>query len=150
MNFAPIFEASPIVKFHFFTAATALVLGAVQFLAPKGTLPHRTIGRIWVLLMAVMILASLFIRDRFMWGPFSSNVCLVPSQSQIWMVRCASLHILSIYAVLALPYAVLHARYGNIKLHGLTMLSVFMGAVVIAGVFTFQPPRILNAIFFGP
>jgi uncharacterized membrane protein len=118
--------------------------------APKGTLPHRIIGRLWVVLMMVMILASLFIRDRFMWGPFSSNVCSVPSQSQPWLIRCGALHILSIYALLALPYAALHARRGNIRLHGWTMFSVFFSAVVIAGAFTFQPPRILNAIFFGP
>ena len=31
----------------------AFALGIVQFAAPKGTLPHRTIGWIWVLLMAV-------------------------------------------------------------------------------------------------
>ena len=150
MNFAPVFEAAPIVQLHFFAGATALVLGAVQFAAPKGTLPHRIIGRLWVMLMVIMILASLFIRDRFWWGPFSSNVCWVPSQSQIWMARCGALHVLSVYALLALPYAVLHARHGNIKLHGLTMFSVFFGAVVVAGAFTFQPPRILNAIFFGP
>jgi uncharacterized membrane protein len=150
MNFAPVLEALPIVQVHFFTGAIALVLGAVQLAAPKGTLPHRAIGRLWVVLMVVMILASLFIRDRFMWGPFSSNVCWVPSQSQIWMARCGALHVLSVYALLALPYAVLHARNGNIKLHGWTMFSVFFGAVVVAGAFTFQPPRILNAIFFGP
>jgi uncharacterized membrane protein len=150
MNLAPILEASPIVKVHFFTAATALVLGVVQLVAPKGTLPHRTIGWFWIVLMVVMILASLFIRDRFMWGPFSSNICVVPSQSPIWMMRCSSLHILSIYSLLALPYAALHARHGNIKLHGLTMFSVLFGAVVVAGALTFQAPRILNAVFFGP
>ncbi len=150
MNFSPVFEASSIIQIHFFAGSIALVLGVVQFAAPKGTLPHRIIGRVWVGLMVVMILASLFIRDRFMWGPFSSNICWVPSQSQTWMSRCGMLHVLSVYALLALPYAVLHARHGNIKLHAWTMFSVFFGAVVVAGAFTFQPPRILNAIFFGP
>lgn len=149
MNFAPILEASPTVKIHFVAAVIALGLGVVQFAAPKGTLPHRTIGWTWMALMAVMILTSLFIRDRFMWGPFSSSVCLVPNQSQIWMFRCGALHVLSVYALLALPYAVLHARHGNIRLHAWTVFSVLFGAVVVAGAFTFQPPRILNAIFFG-
>ena len=147
MNLAPVFEAAPVVQVHFFAAVIALALGVVQFVAPKGTLPHRTIGWIW---LVVMVSASLFIRDRFMWGPFSSHVCMVPSKSELWLARCGALHTLSIYALLALPYAALHARRGNIKLHGWTVFSVFFGAVVIAGAFTFQPQRILHAIFFGP
>lgn len=149
INFAPLLETAPIVKVHFFTAVIALVLGITQFVAPKGTLPHRTIGWLWIAVMLVMVSASFFIRDRFTWGPFSSSVCLVPSKSQIWMVRCGALHIMSIYALLALPYAALHARRGNIELHRWVMFSVLFGAVVVAGAFTFQAPRLLNAIFFG-
>jgi uncharacterized membrane protein len=50
---------------------------------------------------------------------------MVPSKSELWLARCGALHTLSIYALLALPYAALHARRGNIKLHGLTVFSVF-------------------------
>jgi uncharacterized membrane protein len=32
----------------------AFALGLVQFAAPKGTLPHRTVGWIWVGLMAIV------------------------------------------------------------------------------------------------
>jgi uncharacterized membrane protein len=149
MNFAPLLEASPTVKVHFAAASIALVLGAMQFLAPKGTFSHRTIGAVWICLMAVMILAGFMIRDRFMWGPFSTNVCLVPGKSQIWMIRCGALHTLSLYALLALPYAALHARRGNIEIHRWVMFSVLFGAVVVAGALAFQPPRILHTIFFG-
>jgi len=31
-----------------------------------------------------------------------------------------------------------------------TMTSLFMGALVIAGVFTFLPGRIMHAVAFGP
>ena len=150
MNLAPLFEATTVVKVHFAAALTAFVLGLTQFVAPKGTIPHRTIGWIWIGVMVVMISASFVIRDRFMWGPFSSDVCLVPSKTQTWMFRCGALHTLSIYALLALPYGALHARRANIELHRWTMFSVFFGAVVIAGAFTFQSPRMLHAIFFGP
>jgi uncharacterized membrane protein len=149
LDFTPVLNAVPSVKVHLFTAVAALVLGITQFVAPKGTIPHRTIGWVWVGLMAVMISAGFVIRDRFMWGPFSANVCLVPGKTQIWMIRCGALHVLSTYALLALPYAVLHARRGNIETHRWVMFSILFGAVMVAGAFTFQSPRMLHAIFFG-
>ena len=33
-----------------FSAMAAFVLGVVQFIAPKGTMPHKTIGAFWILL----------------------------------------------------------------------------------------------------
>lgn len=53
MSLAPLLEASGTIPLHAFAAMAAFVLGIVQFAAPKGTLPHRTIGWIWVLLMFV-------------------------------------------------------------------------------------------------
>lgn len=46
MSLAPLFAAGPIVTVHAFAAMAAFVLGSVQLLAPKGTLPHRTLGYI--------------------------------------------------------------------------------------------------------
>ena len=40
---------------------SAFVLGLVQFAGPKGTLPHRTLGWIWVLLMAAVAASSFWI-----------------------------------------------------------------------------------------
>ncbi|MCS3929944.1 putative membrane protein [Bradyrhizobium elkanii] len=48
MSVAPLLEAAPAIPLHAFAAMAAFVLGLVQFAAPKGTLPHRTIGWIWV------------------------------------------------------------------------------------------------------
>jgi len=41
---APLLDAWPIIRLHAAFAFAAIGLGAVQLLAPKGTLPHRTIG----------------------------------------------------------------------------------------------------------
>ena len=48
MTLAPLLNASPVIQIHAFAAMAAFALGLVQFAAPKGTLPHRTIGWIWV------------------------------------------------------------------------------------------------------
>lgn len=48
-----------------------------------------------------------------------------------------------------LPIAVLHARRHNVSQHRWAMLGLFIGALVIAGVFTLLPGRIMHAVAFG-
>lgn len=48
MSLAPLLDAPSVIQVHAFAAMTAFGLGIVQISAPKGTLPHRTIGWIWV------------------------------------------------------------------------------------------------------
>src|SRR5260370_16854138 len=69
MSFAPLLDAAPAIPFHAFAAMAAFVLGLVQFAAPKGTLPHRTIGWIWVGLMAVGAVSSFWIHQIRLFGP---------------------------------------------------------------------------------
>ena len=109
----------------------AFALGVVQLAAPKGTLPHRTIGWIWVALMAVIALSSFLIHGIKMVGPFSP------------------IHLLSIFTLVMLPLAVLHARRHNVKQHRGAMIGIFVGALVVAGAFTFVPGRIMHAVAFG-
>ena len=44
MSLAPLLNAPFVIQLHAFAAMSAFVLGIVQFSAPKGTLPHRTLG----------------------------------------------------------------------------------------------------------
>jgi len=110
----------------------AFALGIVQFAAPKGTLPHRTIGWIWVLLMFAVAISSFWIHEIRLVGPFSA------------------IHLLSIFAPVMLVLAVLHARRHNVSGHKKAMISIFFGALVVAGLFTFLPGRIMHAVVFGP
>jgi uncharacterized membrane protein len=48
-----------------------------------------------------------------------------------------------------LPVAVLHARRHRVQQHRIAMLSLFFGALVIAGLFTLFPGRIMYAVVFG-
>jgi len=131
MSLAPLLEAEPVIQIHAFAAMGAFALGVVQLAAPKGTLPHRTIGWIWVILMAVIALSSFFIHGIKLVGPFSP------------------IHLLSIFTLIMLPLAVLGARRHHVKKHRSAMIAIFVGALVIAGAFTFVPGRIMHAVAFG-
>jgi hypothetical protein len=71
LTLAPLLDASPIIRLHAAFAFAAIGLGAVQLLAPKGTLPHRTIGWAWALLMILVAGSSFFIHTIRTWGPWT-------------------------------------------------------------------------------
>ena len=131
MSLAPLLDAAPAIPVHAFAAMAAFALGLVQFAAPKGTLPHRTIGWIWVLLMASVAASSFWIHEIRLLGPWSP------------------IHLLSIFTLIVLPIAVWRARHHEIAGHRRIMIMLFAGALVIAGLFTLLPGRIMHAVFFG-
>ena len=109
----------------------AFVLGLVQFAAPKGTLPHRTLGWIWVSLMLAVAVSSFWIHQIRLVGPWSP------------------IHLLSIFTLAMVPLRVWKARRHEVADHRLIMILVFSGALVIAGLFTLLPGRIMHAVVFG-
>ena len=132
MSLAPLLDAAPAIPLHAFAAMAAFVLGIVQFAAPKGTLPHRTLGWIWVLLMASVATSSFWIHTIRLVGPFSP------------------IHLLSIFTLIMLPLAVWRAHQHRVADHRRIMIMTFAGALVIAGAFTLVPGRIMHAVVFGP
>ena len=131
MSLAPLFDAAPAIPVHAFAAMAAFALGVVQLAAPKGTLPHRTLGWIWVGLMAVVAGSSFAIHELRVIGPWSP------------------IHLLSIFTPIMLVVGVWYARRHDVRGHRRTMISIFAGALVIAGLFTFVPGRIMHAVVFG-
>ncbi len=110
---------------------TAFALGIVQFAAPKGTLPHRTVGWIWVALMVFVATSAFFIHELKIWGSWSP------------------IHLLAIFTLITLPLAVWYAHCGKVERHRRAMIAIFTGALVLAGGFTFLPGRIMHAVLFG-
>ena len=131
MSLYPLLDAAAAIPLHAFAAMAALVLGIVQFTAPKGTLPHRTLGWIWVGLMATVAASSFWIHQIRLLGPWSP------------------IHLLSIMVLILLPIAVISARRHHISPHRTIMIGIFSGGLVIAGLFTFLPGRIMHAVIFG-
>ncbi|HMA73876.1 MAG TPA: DUF2306 domain-containing protein [Xanthobacteraceae bacterium] len=132
MTLAPLLSASAAIQFHAFAAMAAFGLGLVQFAAPKGTLPHRTIGWIWVALMVVVSVSAFFIHQIRLWGPWSP------------------IHLLAIFTLIVLPIAVWQAHRHAVDKHRNRMAALFIGALAIAGAFTFLPGRIMHAVALGP
>jgi uncharacterized membrane protein len=109
----------------------AILLGAVQLYRPKGTPSHRVMGWTWAILMALVAGSSFFIHTICTVGPFSI------------------IHLLSIFTLIALPLAIHRARQHRIAQHARAMKLLFLGALVIAGVFTLGPGRIMHDVVFG-
>ncbi len=81
--------------------------------------------------MVIVSATSFWIHDLRVWGPWSP------------------IHLLSIFTLAMLPLAVLLARRHQVARHRNAMIAIFTGALVIAGVFTFVPGRIMHAVAFG-
>ena len=131
MTLAPLLSASPAIKLHAYAAMAAFGLGVMQLSALNGTLPHRAIGWVWVVLMLVISISAFWIHELRLWGPWSP------------------IHLLAIFTLAMLPIGVLHARRHRVARHRLFMISIFCGALVIAGLFTFVPGRIMHAVIVG-
>ncbi len=118
------------VQIHVAAALLAFSLGLVLFAAPKGTLPHRTLGWIWVTFMATVAGSSLFMTglngDHYSW-----------------------IHLLSGYTLITLPLGVFAARRHRVVHHQRTMTAMFLGGMVIAGAFTFIPGRLMWRVLMG-
>jgi uncharacterized membrane protein len=131
MTLAPLLDAPPIIRFHAAFAFAAIGLGVMQFLAPKGTLPHRAVGWAWATLTILVADTSLFIHTIRTWGPWSP----IP--------------LLSLFTLGVVPLAVLSARQHNVRAHRSAMIWIFTLALVVTGLFTLAPGRIMNKVVFG-
>jgi uncharacterized membrane protein len=56
---------------------------------------------------------------------------------------------LSIFTLVTLPLAVWAAHRHEVTAHRRAMIMLFSGALVIAGLFTLLPGRIMHAVVFG-
>ncbi len=131
MTLEPLATASPAIQIHVAAAIAAFGLGALVLFRRKGDRLHRAGGRIWVALMLVVCLSSFFIHTIRLLGPWSP------------------IHILSVATLISLGSSVWLARSGRIEAHRRTMQSTFGGALIIAGLFSFLPGRIMHDVLFG-
>ena len=123
-------QVSPIPS-HALAALAAVMPGGAQLATSKGTVRHRVSGWIWVSLMAYVAVSSFFISELRLWGAFSP------------------IHLLSVWTLFSLVIAVYHARRGNIRQHKIWMALLYVGALLIAGLFTLWPGRVMHGVLFG-
>ena len=131
MDLAPLISAPAAVQLHAYAALAAFVVGVGQLARRKGTAAHRAIGYLWVGLMLIVALSSFWLHEIRLWGDWSP------------------IHLLSIYTLTMLPLGIWYAHKHDVRGHKLTMLGLFGGALVIAGLFTLVPGRLLHQVLLG-
>ena len=126
-----------IIYIHAFLALLAIPVGWYIFLTPKGTPRHRLVGRIWVFLLSIVAITALSI-TAINPGHYSFIHLLIPFTLgsivySIWSIRK--------FKQTRIP------KYKRAYIY--SMIGVYIGALVIAGVFTLMPGRFFYSILFG-
>ena len=131
MTLEPLLTAPVAIQFHVATVLPAAVLGAFLLARPKGTPAHRFLGKVWLLLMVISAASTFFIRTIDLFMGFSP------------------IHLLSVYVIVGSGAAIATARRGDITAHRRQVAGMYFGGIVVAGIFTLLPDRLVNAVVFS-
>ena len=123
-----------LVQLHLACALMALLVGAIQLLAPPGTPFHRARGALWVVLMATVCLGSFGLHTLNPGGILGGFT---------------PIHLLSIFVLLMLARSLRALWQGQGERHGIIMRRTYIGGLIIAGAFTLVPGRLLYRVLFG-
>lgn len=128
------------VQLHTYCAITAFTLGVVQLVAPKGSLPHKTLGSIWIAAMITVAATSIVIRPAIL----GYDLPLLSWFSPI--------HLLTALTIWGLFQGIsaITIKGKIVTDHAKHFKSMFLFGLVIAGGFTLLPGRMMYRIFFGP
>ena len=121
---------SAVVVAHLATVMAALPLGVAQIMLPKGTMRHRTVGYLWCALMVFTALVSFAIHGINPRG-------------------LSPIHLFSILTLVVTPLIIINARRGRVERHARAALGLMTGGLIIAGLFTFVPGRLMGALVGG-
>ena len=127
------------IQVHWATVTLAFAFGLGQLVLSKGTGGHRFRGRAYAGLMIVTALAAFFIRSPAPDGALG----------YLSLAGMSPIHLFIPLTLVSVPLGVLAARRGNMTAHKRHMIGSFLGALVIAGAFTFLPGRRMHLLFFG-
>jgi uncharacterized membrane protein len=131
MNLQAISDASLPIKIHLVTVIPAFFIGTwLIFFSTKGARVHRALGAIYLALMVVTAITTIFVR------------VLNPGHLS-WIHLFIPLTLIGVFS------SILALRRGNIAGHKRAMIGLYVGALLIAGAFTFVPGRLMHTVFFG-
>lgn len=118
---------------HLATIVPAFLIGTTLLFMRKGTRRHKALGRIYMPLMLVTAVITLFMPAAI--GPRLLG-------------HFGYIHGFSALALYSVPTAYLNARRGNIRGHRNAMIGLYIGGLLIAGAFAFMPGRLLHQWLF--
>ena len=118
------------IYLHLCTVIPAFFIGTFLMFNHKGTGLHKSLGKIYMVLMFITAIITLFIPATV--GP------------QI-IGHFGFIHILSLLVISGVPISYVHAKNGRIADHRSIMMQNYIGGILIAGGFAlFSPGRMLN------
>lgn len=123
-----------IAYLHLGTVFPAFLIGTYLLVSHKGTLWHKFLGKVYMLLMLFTALITLSMSAEV--GP-------------ALLGHFGWIHLLSFLVLYSVPAAFLAARSGNIKSHRAHMIGLYVGGILVAGAFTLMPGRMLHDWFFA-
>lgn len=115
---------------HLATIMVALALTPFLMLKPRGTARHRTLGTAWVAAMLATAFLSFGVRSSHS-GQFSA------------------IHILSAATLVLAPWLWWSARTHRVAQHRRMARGIVIGALLVAGFFTFPFDRLLGHWLFA-
>ncbi|QXP66749.1 DUF2306 domain-containing protein [Polaribacter sp. AHE13PA] len=118
---------------HLITVVPCVFIGAYLLAVKKGTPFHRNLGKTYMLLMMITAVITLFM-PAYVGPQFLNHFGLI--------------HLFSFLTLYSIPTAIIAIKKKQIKKHKLKMIFLYVGAIVIAGGFTFTPGRYLHTLFF--
>ncbi|MEX0645530.1 MAG: DUF2306 domain-containing protein [Parvularculaceae bacterium] len=136
MDLAPLIEAPIQIRTHVVAVVGATLLGLVIFLNRKGTNFHKTLGWSFVTLMTITAVSAVFIRRP-------------PGDGVPSLAGFTPIHLFVLLTAVSLPMAIIHIKNGRVAHHARTMIGLFVGGIIIAGILAFLPGRIMNNVVFG-
>lgn len=113
----------PALWYHFVTVGIALAITPVMLIRRRGDRLHRTLGYVWIVAMVTTALSTVFIRE-INDGGFS------------WI------HLLSVFTLFVSWKIVASARAHDHHAHRGHVRGIVIGALLVAGFFTFQFNRL--------
>jgi uncharacterized membrane protein len=119
---------------HLITVIPCIFVGAYLLFFRKGTRWHKLLGKYYMLSMVITAVVSLFMPA--MVGPQ-------------FLGHFGWIHLFSFLTLWSIPTALIAVKKGQIKKHKIKMVLLYIGALMIAGGFTFVPGRFMYEVFFG-
>ncbi|MGB3167334.1 MAG: DUF2306 domain-containing protein [Alteraurantiacibacter sp.] len=117
------------VIIHVATVLPAIPLGGYLLLAKKGTILHKQLGKVWLLLMLATATSAIFIQSS---GGFSFIHAFVPITFHAAWKTVAT------------------ARRGDIAGHKKHLVVTYLTALMIPGIVAFAlPGRLMNVMLLG-
>jgi uncharacterized membrane protein len=129
---------TPLLAVHIAAALSALVLGPFALWARLTRIVHpklhRAFGYAWVTMMLATATSAIWIKTdvaRGRWNGFSA------------------IHLLIIVIYVSLIASFWFLYRGNVRAHKYTMITLYINACLITGLFTLSPGRLMNFWLLG-